>query len=165
MIVVADSSPLNYLAQIRATDLLGQLYGRVLAPESVMAELRDQRAPAAVLSWASQPHTWFEVCRLAGSPPETLRSLGAGERDAIQLALERHADFLLIDEKRGRTEARRLGLETTGTLGILLEAGRRGLVDAEKAILQLSSETNFRIEPRLRDELIRRARTFLSEKP
>lgn len=161
MIVVADSSPLNYLVQIGLDHLLKALYGRVLVPESVLAELQNRRTPAAVLAWAGRAHEEIEVCRVS-QPPSSIGNLGEGERDAIQLALERHADMLLIDEKRGRVEAQRRGLPTTGTLGILIVAGQRGLVDAERAIVQLAGRTNFRISPKLRDEMIQRARASRS---
>ncbi|MGH9859505.1 MAG: DUF3368 domain-containing protein [Candidatus Acidiferrales bacterium] len=165
MIVVADCSPLNYLIQINCDYLLEALYGRVLVPESVMAELRHRRSLAVVLSWASRSHAGIEVCRVAASQDEAILDLGEGESDAIQLALERNADLLLIDERRGRIEARRRGLETTGTLGILMEAGQRGLVNAESVLLELASRTNFRITEKLRDDLIGRARTFPPPKP
>jgi len=45
--------------------------------------------------------------------------LQIGEREAIRLAQEQRADLLLIDERRGRLEAKRRGLATTGTLGVL----------------------------------------------
>ena len=161
MIVVADSSPLNYLVQIGLDHLLRKLYGRVLVPESVLAELRDRRTPAVVFSWAGQSHDEIEVCRVTSTLQKTTE-LGSGERDAIQLALERRADMLLIDDRRGRLEARRRGLETTGTLGILMTAGERGLIDAESVILELTGRTNFRIDMKMRDDLIARARKFRS---
>jgi hypothetical protein len=67
--------------------------------------------------------------------------LDPGERDAILLAEEVRADLLLIDERQGRLEARRRGITTTGTLGVLLAAGARGLVTAEYAFQRLLSET------------------------
>jgi uncharacterized protein len=73
-----------------------------------------------------------------------LAFLGLGEREAIQLAEERHADLLLIDERKGRMEARRRGLMTTGTLGVLLSAGEMGMIDAEAAYRSLLLKTTFR---------------------
>ena len=60
------------------------------------------------------------------------QDLGAGESEAIVLAREVEADVLLMDERRGRNAAKRLGLTCTGLVGVLLEARRLGvLTDAE----------------------------------
>jgi predicted nucleic acid-binding protein len=87
-----------------------------------------------------------------------LRILGPSEREAIQLAQEQHADLLLIDERRGRAEALRRGLATTGTLGVLLAAAERGLVDAVSAYNRLMRETNFRATPALQTSFLQQIR-------
>jgi predicted nucleic acid-binding protein len=74
---------------------------------------------------------WIEFKRMAFAPDPELSLLDPGEREAIQLAQEQHADLLLIDERRGRIEAKRRGLATTGALGVLLASAERGIVDAE----------------------------------
>lgn len=100
MIVVADTSPLNYLIHIECASLLKPLYGQVLVPETVMAELLDPRAPSAIASWITKSREVIEVCALSSPPDESIEGLDIGERDAIQLAQERSADLILIDELR-----------------------------------------------------------------
>ena len=107
MIVVADASPLNYLIQIECDTLLPKLFGKVLVPAAVIEELRHAAAPAAVGSWLSQAPPWIEVREVTARADTTLELLDPGEREAIQLAQEIHADLLLIDERRGRLEAKR----------------------------------------------------------
>jgi predicted nucleic acid-binding protein len=51
MIVVADTSPLNYLILIEEADVLRKLYGRILIPPAVQVELLQPGAPAAVMAW------------------------------------------------------------------------------------------------------------------
>jgi len=87
---------------------------------------------------------WIEVCRTASVPDAALDSLDMSEREAIQLAEEQHADLLLMDERKGRTEAKRRGLRTTGTLGALLSAGELKLIRPEAAYRRLLDETSFR---------------------
>jgi Predicted nucleic acid-binding protein, contains PIN domain len=158
MIVVADASPLNYLIQIDCHPLLRDLFGRVFVPGAVIGELRHAAAPAAVHSWLLHLPSWVEVHTVSGLPDESLTLLDPGEREAIQLALELQAALLLIDERRGRTEAKRRGIATTGTLGVLLDAGRHGLVNAELAFQRLVEETSFRASPALQEVFLEECR-------
>lgn len=144
MIVVADTSPLNYLIQIECDRYLPRLYGKVLIPRGVLEELSRPAAPAKVRSWMRQRPVWLEVSAVRTPGGEELASLDLGEREAIQLASERGADLLLIDERRGYLAAERMGLTTTGTLGVLLNAGRQQWIDAELAYRRLLHETTFR---------------------
>jgi predicted nucleic acid-binding protein len=128
MIVVADTSPLNYLIQIQCEHVLPQLYRVVVVPFGVIEELRSEKAPFAVKAWLESLPSWLEIRPLASTPNPELNHLGRGEREAIQLAEEQRASLLLIDERRGQSEAVRRGLSTTGTLGVLLDAGEAGLI-------------------------------------
>src|SRR5882762_5323269 len=123
MIVVADASPLNYLIQINCDGLLRDLYGSVLVPASVIEELGHPCAPNVVAGWLLNLPAWIEVHSVAFCKDAGLQNLDRGEREAIQLAEEQRARLLLIDERLGRSEAKRRGIATTGTLGILLAGG------------------------------------------
>lgn len=90
---------------------------------------------------------WIEVRRTTSLPDATLADLDPGEREAIQLAQEHRADLLLIDERRGRLEAKRRGMATTGTLGVLLVAAQKGLIDAAAAYQHLTYENKFPLQP------------------
>jgi predicted nucleic acid-binding protein len=150
MIVIADTGPLNYLIQIEADGLLPILYSQVVVPPAVLAELWHPSAPAAVQSWFQLVPLWLVVKQTSTLPDSVLQLLDQGEREAIQLALDESADLLLIDERKGRKEAERRGLVTTGTLGVLLAADARGLVEAKAAYERLLSSTTFRSTPQLR---------------
>lgn len=152
MIVVSDTSPLNYLVLAEAVGVLPQLFDRVLIPPTVLAELNRPRTPAAVRAWAASPPAWVEV--RAPQHIESLPGLHAGETEAIALAEELRAERLLIDERDGANAARRRGLHVVGTLAVLGEAGRRGLIDLPSTILRLRS-TNFRAPEELVQELLR----------
>jgi len=159
MIVVADTSPLNYLIQIGCESLLPELYGRVLIPLGVMQELAHAEAPLTVQSWLAHVPDWVDVGPIVSSPDTKLASLGLGEREAIQLAEEQHADLLLMDERKGRLEATRRGLRTTGTLGVLLSAKELGLIDPDAAYRRLLTETTFRTSAALEAQFLGRVRT------
>jgi predicted nucleic acid-binding protein len=155
VIVVADTSPLNYLIEIGHDSLLPKLYQRVLIPEAVLSELGDPRAPFATRKWFSLVPEWIETMRISSQSDPTLAALDVGERQAILLAQEQRADLLLIDERRGRLEAQRRGLPTTGTLGVLLAADQRGLANARAAYFRLTNETTFRSTPELQTYFLR----------
>jgi predicted nucleic acid-binding protein len=114
-----------------------------------MGELGDSRAPLAIRQWLFHVPSWLEVKLLSAAPEPALAYLGPGEREAIQLCEELKADLLLIDERDGRLEAKRRGLLTTGTLGVLLAAGELGLIDTRKAYRRLIDETSFRVSAEL----------------
>lgn len=52
-LVVADSSPIRYLAVLNAIDHLPRLYERVIVPRAVLGELTHPHAPVEARSWAS----------------------------------------------------------------------------------------------------------------
>lgn len=158
LIVVADTSPINYLLQIDQVDLLRQLYGEIIVPRAVLDELSHHAAPAAVIAWALRRPDWIKVCRASSQPAVELARLDEGEREAILLALELRADTLLIDELKGRTEARRRGLSMTGTLGILMLAGKQGLIDPLYSYRRLLSETSFHISTELEERFVHMVR-------
>ena len=154
MIVVADTSPLNYLIQIECDDLLPRLYKRVVVPLGVIQELEHASAPVTVRAWLTRLPSWAEVASTKATPNDELAYLGLGEREAIQLAEERHADLLLMDERKGRLEANRRGLATTGTLGVLLSGGVLRLIDPEQAYRRLLTQTTFRTSVELESRFL-----------
>ena len=151
MIVVADTSPLNYLVLIGAVGVVEPLYRRILMPESVVGELQNPATPSAVRDRIAQPPPWCEIC--PDPPPDlSLQFLDAGERAAIALAVSIHAQRLLIDDWDGRCEAERRQLAVTGTLGVLAQARLRGLFKFEDALAQLRN-TNFYCSAKLIERL------------
>ena len=69
IVVVADTSPLNYLVQIHCEHVLPTLYERVLVPAAVVQELDHPGAVVAVRAWLSRVPSWL-VVRNVGSPPD-----------------------------------------------------------------------------------------------
>ncbi|HEV2137121.1 MAG TPA: hypothetical protein VGR47_23080 [Terracidiphilus sp.] len=144
MIVVADTSPLNYLILIDEIELLPALYDRVSIPHTVFAELQRHQAPELVRAWAQSLPSWCEVHTVISIADPALARLDEGERDAIMLALESGIDTLLIDEIEGRREAVRKRLHVLGTIAILEKAAQRGWIDFRAAFSHLG-KTSFRL--------------------
>ncbi|HZL56026.1 MAG TPA: DUF3368 domain-containing protein [Bryobacteraceae bacterium] len=79
--------------------------------------------------------------------------LDAGEEDAIALAVQLHADLLLMDDEDGVLAARGKGLEVTGTLGVLSRAAQRQLLDLEDAFKRIK-RTNFHYRQEIMDQFL-----------
>ena len=153
-LVISDTSPLRYLILIGQADLLPTLYAEVLIPEAVATELSQPASPEPVRRWMVHRPGWLQVVPLtAQSPQVAMAELDRGEHDAILLALHLKADLVLMDDREGVEEARRLGLVVTGTLGVLDRAAERGLIDLASVIASLR-QTNFRVDPALLDRLL-----------
>ena len=147
MTVVSDTTPLNYLILIGQQDLLPELYGHILIPDAVFEELRHDAAPSQIRAWIAHPPAWLEIRRISTVPTE-LALLGTGEREAIALAEELKADLLIMDDRDARREATRRSLRLTGTLGVLEEAGARGVINLPTVIARLE-HTSFRASPEM----------------
>ncbi len=151
MIVVADTTPLRYLAVIGCEHLLPALYGRVLIPRAVEDELNHDHAPELVRVWLASRPSWLEIRQPSIPLPDI--DLDAGEREAIALAEEVAADLLLVDEWDARLEAERRHLRVVGTLRVLADGANRGLTSLEESLYRLRS-TNFRVNPQLIETLL-----------
>jgi predicted nucleic acid-binding protein len=158
LIVVSDTSPVLNLARIGHLTLLPALYHRVLIPSGVDTELRNAAAEVSEAIGLAR-ETWLAVA----TPNDQKRvrqfrqDLDLGEAEAIALALERQADLLLVDERRGRRAATAAGLTVIGLLGVVAQAKRSGLITNAKELLdELIHTARFWIGPDLYAEVLAR---------
>ena len=157
MLIVADTSPINYLILLDHDALLPRFYQQVVIPPAVHGELQHPQTPPVVRAWMAHPPSWIEVRQ----PQQRLKAtqfplLGAGEREAIALAQELQVPLLLMDDPKGREEATRRALRTTGTLGVLEQAAIDGLLDLPTVLTQLLTTTTFRAGADLIQDLLAR---------
>lgn len=157
MLVVSDTSMLVNLAVIGETRILAQLFQTVIAPQAVRDEFARLVAAETRFRGAVWP-AWVEVRQPAAIPPALLAERGrlhAGECEAIALAIELHADLLLMDEEAGRSAARALGLHVTGLAGILLRAKASGLIPSVASLLdRIVEDAGFWLGSALRREIL-----------
>jgi predicted nucleic acid-binding protein len=132
MLVIADSSPLIALVNIGHVDVLPKLFGQIVIPPAVAMELASPSRPQAVRDLTIAPLPWLKIQQPASHLQ--IPKLHPGESDALSLALELHADVLLIDERRAYKEAWH---------EILMRSARSGfssaLLPKDCSILKLSS--------------------------
>lgn len=152
-LVIADTGPISYLILTEYIDLLPALFDRVILPAIVRDELKHRKAPPAVQRWIASPPSWAEVRQNAVARAAPFDKLDPGEEDVIALAVELHADLILMDDREGALVARSKGFRVAGTLGILSMAAVRGLVDLPEAFERIK-QTSFHYRQETMDQLL-----------
>lgn len=154
MIIISDTSVISYLIQLGEVELLARIFGKVVIPEKVFGELTRVESHIEVVNGLN----WLDVRSISDVNlfQGFLDNLDPGEAEAITLAIELHADFLLIDERKGRSIARSQGLLITGLLGVLVEAKSLGYISSVKGLVdRLVNEMGFRLHHKLYDEILK----------
>lgn len=156
MIVVSDTSPITNLIQIQQLSVLRALFQKVIITPAVYKELCTIPAQQKLLDGED----WIVVREWKDDQlvRQLEASLDKGEAESIALAVALHADYLLIDELRGREIAEQLGLKIVGLLGILLKAKAVGLIEQVKPLLnRLMDEAGFFIHSALYEKMLKLA--------
>jgi predicted nucleic acid-binding protein len=159
VIVVADTSVILNLTRVGHAHLLQSLYREVWIPTEVSREFSRQVSGNPRFRALEAP-PWLQVRDPAGIPEPICSDerLDAGEQAALALALEIHADAILIDEENGRSVASELGLNRVGIFGILLRAKTVGLIPAVKPVFDaLQHDAGFWISKSSRERVLRLA--------
>lgn len=154
-IVVTDAGPLHYLVLIGCAEILPALFDHVLIPLAVRDELIHPRSPQKAREWILKAPPWLEIT--AVGEPQPVRGLHKGETEALQLALERKATAVLMDDMDGRAAARCLGLSPIFTIALLEHGAEKGFVDLPSAVARLR-QTSFFVSPDILDAALERDR-------
>lgn len=148
MIVVSDTSPITNLIQIGKLDLLKQIFGEIIIPQKVFEELSIYEEHKDILT--QQDWIKIEAVNNKALVSQLEEKLDAGEAEAIILAQELNAQFLIIDERKGREIASQFGLNIVGLLGVLIQGKKKGYLNELKPILNhLINEIGFRVSVEL----------------
>ena len=137
--VVSNAGPLMVLAKLNLLHMLKALYGYVYIPRSVYEEVvtkgvRQGHEDARSLHLFLQQVGWnAEDVDPAQAPADVQEAhLDRGERDVLALAIALGGALVLMDDAAGRKVARAHGLATRGSLGVLVESYRKGLISADQ---------------------------------
>lgn len=155
--VICDTSPLQYLYQLDLLHILPALAGQVIVPPAVVGELAAGRAlgmslpDVTLLDWVSVRHPVSEPAL------PLVVDLGPGETQVLMLALESHDAIVVLDDALARQTAEALDIRLTGTLGLLLDAKRAGLVAVVAPLLDKLQALRFRLAPHTRAAVLRMA--------
>lgn len=159
MIVVSNATPLISLTWINRLHLLQNLYSTLLIPDAVWYEVVDKglNRPGAL---EVRNSSWIQTRTVQNRVlVKALRQdLDAGEAEAIALALERHADLLIMDEHWGRRTAQYFDLSVIGSVGVLVSAKKQGLINFLKPELDnLRQVAGFRLSEAVYQQVLRDA--------
>lgn len=160
MLVVSNASPLIFLLKIKRLDLLKSFYGEIHIPETAFKEIVAKKAdfPEEITDFLKRGFIKIEEIHIHDKNLSDL-NIHKGEEHALLLALERKADLTIVDDKRARIAAEFLGLNFTGTLGVLLEALKKGVIDLSefKVLLKKLIDSGFRIDITVYDRVLEEA--------
>ena len=155
--VICNTSPLQYLHQADVLELLPALVGQVYVPKAVVAELEEGRRRSVRLP-VLEELSWLTVRPVRDRTLLPLVThLGDGEKEVLALGLETQDALLLLDDRDARRYARSLDLDISGTLGILLRAKERGILDAVRPVLDRLQALRFRLNARTRQMVLKHA--------
>ena len=159
MIYVSDTTAITNLAAINKIHLLKDLFHEITIPQEVYDELtrHGDHVPGAK---EAKTYTWIKTRQVTNKSlvHSLLNTLDAGEAEAIALALELHAQLLIIDEFAGRQAAKDFGIKIIGVLGVLLLAKKRNLITEIKPyLISLRSDAGFRLSQQVMDHILQEA--------
>ena len=154
-VVLSDASPLIALSLIERLDLLHSLLGQVTITDVVQSEILaggDRAGQAAIVLAIEASH--IRVIIDQWSEPR-LPDLDEGEASTLRAAIHQGAPCLvLIDERAGRTVAREMGIAHTGTVGLILQAKKRGLIPVVRTLFEQLFAQDFRVSAGLISEAL-----------
>lgn len=145
--IISDTSCFIILTNIGELDLLKEVYGQVVTTIEVATEFGETLPD------------WIEILE----PNDKIRQhilelqLDLGEASAIALALEISDCTIILDDMKARRVAERLGLDFTGTLGVIVKAKNNGVIPSIKSYLNKLKNTNFRLTEELEKEALKQA--------
>ncbi|EIC30229.1 MULTISPECIES: DUF3368 domain-containing protein [Methylomicrobium] len=125
MKIVLNTSPIIFLGKIESLGLLQDCVDDIFAPKAVIDELCDYTLPYFI---KVRPLSDIGAAYVQGA----LGQLHQGELEAMVLAKELSADFVVLDDLLARRKAQRLALNVIGTLGLLLLFEKRSLLSADQ---------------------------------
>ncbi len=160
MIIVSNTTPLIGLASIQRFEILHQLFQKISISQAVDNEAvtagREIGGGKREISAAEWIETVTVKDRLAVDV--LLDELDLGEAETIILARELGADWVLMDEKKGRRKLSQLGVSKIGTIGILLKAKETGLLTQIHPELEKLRKQGFSISQKVINAVLEEAK-------
>jgi len=144
--IIADTSCLILFDKINRLAIIQKTFSELIVTHEVAAEFGDLP-------------TWISVRQITDQNRylELAKNLGKGEASSITLALEFAESLLIIDERKGRRIAEEMKIDIIGSLGVLIKAKEKGVINSVREVLNLIDKTNFRISELIKERVLKEA--------
>lgn len=150
--VVVNSTPLIILSNINQLDLLKKLYSEIYIPEAVFNEVTEKTDSAC---HQIKSHTdWIHVCKITDESQKRMyqAKLHAGEVEVMILSQENpKADLVILDDNAAKKTAKFLGLNVTGSLGVILKAKKMDIIKDVTSLMNQLISNGFYITKKIYD--------------
>ena len=145
--IIADTSCFIILCKIGELDILKKLYGSVIITNEVANEYNTKFPD------------WVEIKTVADIHRQQILEIQVdkGEASAIALALEIADSVVILDDYKARKIAETLGLDVTGTIGVIIKAKHSGLIQSIKPLIDKIKKTDFRMTTELENQALKEA--------
>jgi predicted nucleic acid-binding protein len=145
-IIISDTSSLIALTNIGELELLKKVYEEVVITPEIGEE------------YGLETPNWIRIEKIEDIQKFKLLNLelDKGESSGITLALENESSLLIIDEKKGRRIAKKLGIKITGILGVMIRAKEIGVINRVKPLIEKLEKVDFRMSERLKKQILER---------
>lgn len=145
--IVSDTSCFIILTNIGELDLLQKVYGQVITTIEVASEYGEMLPD------------WVTIVTVQDKYRQQILEMQVdkGEASALALALETHDSTIIIDDYRARKVAEKLGINYTGTIGVIIKAKFKGAILSIKPLLAKIKQTDFRITDEIERQALKEA--------
>ncbi len=152
--IIVNSTPLIVLGNIGYLWILKEMYGEIIIPRAVYDEVTVHNDVASNLLKSER---WIKVDdSVVGADRKMYRArLHAGEVEVMILAQEQAADMVIIDDNEAKKTAKYLGLNVTGTLGVLMTARKKDMISSLEEVLEKLENVGFYIGDDLKENILR----------
>jgi predicted nucleic acid-binding protein len=145
--IIADTSCFIILFKIGEFELLHKLYGQISTTYDIAEEFGEDLPNWVIIESVTDKYRQ-RILEM---------QIDKGESSAIALALETQNCTLILDDLKARKIAQNLGLNFTGTIGIIIKAKQNGIIPSIKPYIEKIKDTNFRITAEIELQALKEA--------
>ena len=147
-IIISDTSCFIVLSNIDELDILHKVYSKIITTIDIVSEYGEALPD------------WVKIQNASDKYRQQLleMQIDKGEASAIALALESPGCTLILDDYKARKIAEKLGIDITGTIGVIIKAKLKGIIPSIKPILEKIRQTDVRLSPEIEILALKEAR-------